>query len=90
MRPKLADPVLAYRESGTANVGELATAFPAAWIGRAEGRAELVLELLARRFGPLTCDIQARVHAADSSQLASVVETILTAPTLETAIEALA
>jgi Mg-chelatase subunit ChlD len=41
VRPKLADPVLAYRESGTANVGELATAFPAAWIGRPDGRAAI-------------------------------------------------
>jgi hypothetical protein len=41
VRPKLADPVLAYRESGTANVGELATAFPQAWIGHPEGRAAI-------------------------------------------------
>src|SRR6188508_3884154 len=41
VRPKLTDPVLAYRESGTANVGELATAFSAAWIGRADGRAAI-------------------------------------------------
>jgi hypothetical protein len=39
VRPKLTDPVLAYRESGTANVGELTTAIPAAWIARADGRA---------------------------------------------------
>jgi Mg-chelatase subunit ChlD len=41
VRPKLTDPVLAYRESGTANVGELTTAFPASWIGRADGRAAI-------------------------------------------------
>jgi len=41
VRPKLADPVLAYRESRTANVGELATSFPAAWVGRADGRAAI-------------------------------------------------
>jgi hypothetical protein len=41
VRPKLADPVLAYRESGTANVGELTTAIPAAWVGRADGRAAI-------------------------------------------------
>ena len=41
VRPKLTDPVLAYREAGTANVGELTTAFPAAWIGRADGRAAI-------------------------------------------------
>jgi Mg-chelatase subunit ChlD len=41
VRPKLTDPVLAYRESGTANVGELTTALPAAWLARAEGRAAI-------------------------------------------------
>ena len=41
VRPKLTDPVLAYRESGTANVGELTTAIPAAWIARADGRAAI-------------------------------------------------
>src|SRR5262245_41140226 len=41
VRPKLTDPVLAYRESGTANVGELTTTFPTAWIGRADGRAAI-------------------------------------------------
>jgi hypothetical protein len=41
VRPKLTDPVLAYRESGTANVGELTTALPAAWLGRADGRAAI-------------------------------------------------
>jgi Mg-chelatase subunit ChlD len=55
VRPKLTDPVLAYRESGTANVGELTTAFPPAWIGRADGRAairqwiETVLPSVSRR-----------------------------------------
>jgi hypothetical protein len=41
VRPKLADPVLAYRESRTANVGELTTSIPATWIGRADGRAAI-------------------------------------------------
>jgi Mg-chelatase subunit ChlD len=41
VRPKLTDPVLAYRESRTANVGELTTALPPAWIGRADGRAAI-------------------------------------------------
>ena len=41
VRPKLTDPVLAYRESGTANVGELTTSIPSAWIGRADGRAAI-------------------------------------------------
>ena len=39
VRPKFTDPVLAYREGGTANVGELTTAFPPAWLGRTDGRA---------------------------------------------------
>src|SRR5262245_61466973 len=41
VRPKLTDPVLAYRESGTANVGELTTTFPAAWLERADGRTAI-------------------------------------------------
>ncbi len=41
VRPKLTDPVLAYRENGTANVGELTTAIPAAWLRRADGRAAI-------------------------------------------------
>jgi len=41
VRPKLTDPVLAYRESRTANVGELTTALPPAWVGRADGRAAI-------------------------------------------------
>jgi hypothetical protein len=41
VRPKLTDPVLAYRESATANVGELTTALPSTWIGRADGRAAI-------------------------------------------------
>jgi hypothetical protein len=41
VRPKLTDPVLAYRESGTANVGELTTTLPAAWLARADGRAAI-------------------------------------------------
>jgi Mg-chelatase subunit ChlD len=41
VRPKLTDPVIAYRESGTANVGELTTALPLAWIRRADGRAAI-------------------------------------------------
>jgi Mg-chelatase subunit ChlD len=55
VRPKLTDPVLAYRESRTANVGELTTAIPTAWIARADGRAairqwiEAVLPSVSRR-----------------------------------------
>jgi Mg-chelatase subunit ChlD len=41
VRPKLTDPVLAYRESGAANVGELTTTLPAAWLSREDGRAAI-------------------------------------------------
>ena len=41
VRPKLTDPVLAYREAGTANVGELTTTLPAAWLAREDGRAAI-------------------------------------------------
>jgi hypothetical protein len=41
VRPKLTDPVLAYREGRAANVGELTTAVPPAWIDRADGRAAI-------------------------------------------------
>jgi Mg-chelatase subunit ChlD len=41
VRPKLTDPVLAYRDAGTANVGELTTTLPAAWLAREDGRAAI-------------------------------------------------
>jgi hypothetical protein len=55
----------------------------------AQGRAEMVLTLLTLRFGPLHEDIQARVRAADSAQLKSVAEELLTAPTLSDAMRPL-
>jgi hypothetical protein len=57
--------------------------------GRAEGRAEIVLKLLERRFGPLASDIRGRLHSATAPQLDSVAEELLTAPTLDIAINAL-
>jgi len=37
--------------------------------GRAEGKAELLLRQLGRRFGPVAPDIEARIHAADAALL---------------------
>jgi hypothetical protein len=56
--------------------------------GRAEGRAEIVLKLLERRFGPLASDIRGRLHNATATQLDTVAEQLLTAPTLAIAINA--
>ena len=54
--------------------------------GKAEGRMEIVLKLLALRFGPLTGAAQARVRSAQDAQLDAVVEQALTAQTLEEAL----
>jgi hypothetical protein len=57
--------------------------------GRAEGRAEIVLKQLQRRFGPLASDVQDRLHNATVPQLDAVAEALLTAPTLASATHAL-
>ena len=49
----------------------------------AEGRAEIILKLLTLRFGPVSETVQARVRSADSAQIHSVTELMLTAQTLE-------
>jgi hypothetical protein len=54
--------------------------------GKAEGRVEIILKLLALRFGLLTEAIQARVHGAQDAQLDAVAERVLTAQTLEQAL----
>jgi hypothetical protein len=51
--------------------------------GKAEGRMELILKLLESRFGPLTQAVQARVRSANSVQIDTVADRILTAQTLE-------
>lgn len=51
--------------------------------GRAEGRAEMILLLLASRFGPLTEATQFRVHGAQEAQQDALLERLLTAKTLE-------
>ena len=56
--------------------------------GKAEGRVEIILKLLALRFGPLTDAVQARVRSAQDAQLETVAEQMFTAKTLEEAIRA--
>jgi hypothetical protein len=51
--------------------------------GRAEGRAELVLKLLALRFGPLREEVVARVRAASVEELDTFAERVLTATSLD-------
>ena len=57
--------------------------------GKAEGRMELVLKLLALRFGPLTEAAQARILSAQDAHLDAVAEQVLTAQTLEEALSPL-
>jgi hypothetical protein len=57
--------------------------------GKAEGRVEIILKLLALRFGLLTEAVQACVHSAQDAQLDAVAERFLTAQTLEEALRAL-
>ncbi|HEU4626349.1 MAG TPA: DUF4351 domain-containing protein [Steroidobacteraceae bacterium] len=54
--------------------------------GRAEGRAELVLRQLTRRFGTLREEVRGRILAASSDELDAIGERLLTAPTLEDAL----
>jgi len=51
--------------------------------GKAEGWVEIVLRLLALRFGPVSEAVQACVQRAQEAQLDAVVERVLTAQTLE-------
>ena len=61
--------------------------------GKAEGlfedRMELILKLLATRFGPLPDMVRTRVRGAQDAQLDSVAERMLTAQTLEQALGSL-
>jgi hypothetical protein len=57
--------------------------------GKTEGRMEIILKLLALRFGPLTEAAQARVRRAQDAQLDAVAERMLTAKTLEEALSQL-
>jgi hypothetical protein len=51
--------------------------------GKAEGRIEIILKLLALRFGPLTEADQTRVRGARDAQLDAMTEGMLTSETLE-------
>jgi Domain of unknown function (DUF4351) len=57
--------------------------------GKAEGRVELTLKLLAWRFGPLPDTVRTRVRGAQDAQLDVVAERMLTAQTLEEALGSL-
>ena len=52
----------------------------------AVGRAEIILKLLATRYGALSDAVEARIRAAGSAELDRLVERVLTARTLEEAL----
>ena len=54
--------------------------------GHGEGRVEIVLKLLATRYGILSAAVEARVRGAGSTELDGVAERVLTASTLEEAL----
>jgi hypothetical protein len=55
--------------------------------GKVEGRVEIVLKLLTLRFGPLAEAVQTRVRGAPDAQLDAVVERVISAQTLEDALD---
>lgn len=55
-------------------------------MGRAEGRLEIILKMLATRFGALSDAIEARVRKIDNAELDEVAERLLTAETVEEAL----
>jgi hypothetical protein len=54
--------------------------------GKAEGRVEIILKLLATRYGMLSTAVEARVRGAGSAELDGVAERVLTASTLDEAL----
>ena len=54
--------------------------------GRGEGRVEMVLKLLATRYGMLSAEVETHVRGAGSTELDGVAERLLTASTLEEAL----
>jgi hypothetical protein len=54
--------------------------------GKVQGRIEIILKMLALRFGPLTASLEARIRNAQGEQLDAVIERMLTAQTLEEAL----
>ena len=57
--------------------------------GKAEGRMEITLKLLALRFGPLPDATQTRVRSAQDAQVDAIAERLLTVQTLEEALGSL-
>lgn len=57
--------------------------------GKAEGQVELILKMLAGRFGPLADTIQTHVRGANNAQLDAIAERMLTAQSLEQALATL-
>jgi hypothetical protein len=55
--------------------------------GMAQGRAELVLRLLTSRFGVLGDEVKARISAAKVDELDAIAERLLTAQTLQEALD---
>jgi hypothetical protein len=51
---------------------------------------EIILKVLATRFGPLTEAVQARVRSADGTQIDAMADRMLTARTLEEVVGPLA
>jgi hypothetical protein len=49
----------------------------------AQGQVEIILKVLASRFGPLTEAVQARVRSADGTQIDAMADRMLTAQALE-------
>ncbi len=56
--------------------------------GEAKGKARVLLELLERRFGPLSASVRARIEAAAPPQLDRWIGRILSAQTIEGVLEA--
>jgi len=52
----------------------------------AQGRAEIVLELLASRYGQLSTAVAARVHGASATDLGAIAQRVLTAQNLDEAL----
>jgi hypothetical protein len=55
-------------------------------VGIAKGKAESLLRILERRFGPLSDDVVARVWGASLEELDQLIDRGLTADTLEGAL----
>ena len=55
-------------------------------LGRAEGRASLVIRQLTSRFGPIDSQTEARIRRASIVELEVIGESLLTARTLQEAL----